>query len=721
MLSTRRLFTLCAFMSAFLLFLVQPMVAKLILPELGGSPSVWITVMLFFQLLLLGGYAYVHFTTQKLSLNMQRLVHVALAAGALYFLPLALNTDIPVDRNEMPVSWLLVSLAYTIGVPFFVLSASAPLLQRRFGTSNDPDAANPYFLYSAGNAGSLIALLSYPFLIEPLVTLGQQRLSWSILYMVFFALLILADWRTRNLANSAIAITANNLKSDIPFKRKILWVFLGFIPSSLMLALTSYITTDIAAMPLLWIIPLALYLLSFILVFAKKMPTYEPCKKHIALILTLLTILLMLTTRPGIETIAAHILLFFMICIFCHGKLAESKPDIHGLTGYYLCMSLGGALGGIFNAIIAPALFTFAIEYQLTIILAGIAFAITGDPGSKLNISDFIISAGLAVVIWLSSTLTFPDAVKLLMVGIKLIAIIMMFRFGYNRPQRFALTLALILSITILVPASNAGTILHRERNFFGVSKVSENKELGYHAYLHGTTLHGMQSTRPGEQMDVVSYYYIIPQELLPALPEETREKPIAVVGIGAGTLACAALPHQQMDMYDIDPAVIHIATNPHYFTYLRDCPGKRKIILGDARLTLKEAPAQRYGVMLMDAYSSDALPIHLLTREALAIYRKALAPHGVIAFHISNQHMDLAPVIATLAEDARMQAYYRKNIVSPAQHRLYASNMWMVLAESKEDLGTLDTSKEKWRLIKPERKILWTDDFSNILSVLKK
>jgi hypothetical protein len=652
------------------------MIAKMILPELGGSPAVWQTVMLFFQLLLLAGYGYVHFTTTKIPLKWQIITHRLILISAFILLPFSLNAGTMFDRNLYPILWLFETLVYSVSIPFFILSTTAPILQKWFSLSNHSEAKNPYFLYSASNIGSLIALLFYPFIIEPLLSLENQALSWSGLFILFFVFIIYISTSVNSDNADLSAINNPSISVNPPkWTQKLAWCFLSFVPSSLMLGVTSHITTDIAAMPLLWIIPFALYLISFILVFSKNMTGYQLSKKILPYTVAVALIISVLQHKIT-EYIAVHtsiflcltFICFFIIAVRYHGELVEQKPKAENLTYFYLYMSIGGALGGVFNALLAPVIFSDIYEYKIIMLLSGILCI----KRFKSPIEYIILVTPTAVIFFLGSF------------------------FYFNSDDIF------------------------RERNFFGVSRVEHNDTLKARTYFHGTTNHGMQSTLEETRLKPMAYYSGM-NDFINLLPDGIKQKPMAITGLGVGTLTCFAQKNQSVDIYEIDPVVIKIANNDALFTYMRDCQGNKNTILGDARINLQKADAHKYGLMIMDAYSSDSLPIHLVTKEALAIYLEKLDDNGIIAFHISNRHLDLKPVLATLRDYFKLGGYVRSDmqVKNMTQNHLYAQNEWVILTKNPKIFDAI-TPDDKWKPLISTHKILWTDNYSSIFSVLK-
>jgi hypothetical protein len=820
------LFTVTLFVSATLLFLVQPMIAKMVLPLLGGTPAVWNTCMVFFQAVLLAGYSYAHATTAWLGVRRQLLLHLPLLLVPLVVLPLGIRHGWTPPASANPIPWLLLFLTVSVGLPFFVLSTSAPLLQKWFAATGHPAGRDPYFLYAASNLGSMLALLGYPVLVEPFLPLKpdhwlSQSWLWAAGYGVLAVLVGACAWAVwRAPADAAKKVNAGpqNVKREnfMPptLRRRVHWVALAFVPSSLMLGVTTYITLDIAAVPLLWIIPLALYLLSFILVFA-RWPLAVHKSLAVAMPLTiLLLIFLMLSevqplvtghilwplvrlapVKPHIGVIVLmHLATLFVVSLVCHGELARTRPSPHYLTGFYLLMSLGGVLGGLFNALVAPLVFSGVIEYQLALVAACLLVpAVIPGGGDWLRrflperflqpsilVLDIVSAAlvglflyGLLTFVsepavastpsdgwlvtvqdWFGSTFAWVcdrfqfDAPKMLCVMLYGIPILLAYTL-VARPLRFGLGVGALLLAAAVWNLQGQTEVLHQERTFFGVLKVKNSIVDGRYAHtlLHGTTLHGVQllDLPPGPAVDLSewhgrteygvqwldddssrqpsSYYHRTGPvgQMFAAFPEEEHKGKVAVIGLGSGTLAAYGQPDMGLTFYDIDPAVVRIAENPDYFTYLKDCPAKHNIILGDARLRLQEAPDSEYDVILVDAFSSDAIPIHLITREALELYFQKLAPHGVLMVHISNRYLDLEPVLGNLARHLKLVALdqYDENTDRDEMPGKNAAE-WVVLARTRDDVGSL-AGDPRWHQALTDPKVgVWTDDYSNLLAVFE-
>jgi len=790
------LFAVTMFVSATLLFLIQPMIAKMILPLLGGTPAVWNTCMVFFQAALLAGYAYAHAMTTWLGTRRQVLLHTVLIFLPLVVLPIGLVSGWVPPDNSNPIPWLLGLLTVSIGLPFFVLSSSAPLLQKWFANTDHPSAKDPYFLYAASNLGSMLALLSYPTLVEPWLPLKalhwfSQSYLWAFGYVLLVILLLYCArvvWRAQPKAGVAppkrLASSSKSAITEVealaPTTWQCLhWIGLALVPSSLMLGVTTFITLDIAAVPLFWVIPLALYLLSFIIVFAWWPPIMH---KIMILAMPLVVLLLVFATTAEVRLsigpkILLHLLAFFMVAMVCHGELAKTRPAPRYLTMFYLFMSLGGVLGGLFNALIAPLVFSTVLEYQLAIVF-GCLLLPSVVPGGKTWISQFFPDS-LAVPVSIAL-----DVVLAVVLGVAALTIIQflagpglnapwsaeaqkwarqrlewvctrdgkfdndmygrlesVIMFGLPtllcyayvvRPLRFGLSVAALLLVGAIWDASKHSTseVVHQERSFFGVLRVEHstyNTIFDVYTLLHGTTLHGEQIRSPDLQDQPLTYYYKTGPigQAFASFQGKYAKKNIALIGLGTGTMACYSEPGRQLTFYDIDPAVVRIAQNPKYFTYWQDCRPTPDLILGDARLKLEHAANKQYDVILLDAFSSDAIPIHLITREAIELYFRKLTDNGVLMVHISNRYLDLEPVLGNLAENLDLFTLLLSDEIGEDEGGGAGKrpSKWVILARRREDLGELREAPRGthgWRQAKTNPKVgIWTDDFSNVLRVM--
>lgn len=717
------------FVSALLLFTLQPMAAKTLLPLLGGAPSVWNTCLVFFQSVLLLGYAYAHWLSTRLAPRRQAIAHVLMLALPLLALPIRRPGGWMPPAEGDPVIWLLGLLCAMVGLPFFVVSTSAPLFQRWFSRSGHADAADPYFLYAASNAGSLLALLAYPTLIEPWLSLTAQRHVWALGYAVFAVLGCWCAWRLWRQAGttSAQPSTAAPARRPVALSRRetwserAAWLAYSAVPSSLLMGVTTYITTDLAAVPLLWVIPLALYLLTFILVFARRPPIPLPAVHHIAplAILPLVMVMGSGVTKPLGLLLALHVVCFFVIAMACHGELARRRPSVGRLTEFYVWLSLGGVLGGLFNALIAPALFPTIVEYPLAIVLACLLRPAPEPhrPATRIEAAWNILMPMVIAVL----TLTAPVLTKgwppvwrgMLGYGVP----VLICGVWANRPVRFALAVGAFLAASASTRFEWRGAI-HVERSFFGVHRVIHMEN--YHLLMHGTTIHGVQSREPSRRCDHVAFYSAEgPLGQVFGVFEGTgRLRRVGVIGLGTGSTATYSAPGQQWTYYEIDPAVMRIAGNPEWFSYLRDCLEQGRVVLGDARLTLAHAPDGEYDLLILDAFSSDAIPTHLLTREAMELYLRKLDEGGLLALHITNRFLDLEPPVGDTAAAMGLAAMARYHVV-PRPTPEAVSTRWVVVARQPEDLGPL-LRDARWHVVEGRPGVrVWTDDYTNILHTL--
>jgi SAM-dependent methyltransferase len=724
------LFAGTVFLSAALLFVVEPLVGKLLLPLAGGTPAVWTTCMLFFQSALLAGYAYANFIASRLATRAQVVVHVLVVAVPLLFLPVAVSRA-DVARSAFPALALLPVLAAMVGLPFFALATTAPLMQRWFAGAKP--GSDPYPLYAASNAGSLLALAAYPFLIEPRLSLSEQGRWWSVAYGAFVALVAAAGvmaWRGKDDSRTPPRSVATR---DEPRWR---WLLLSLAPSSLLLGTTAYLTTDITPMPLLWLAPLGLYLLTFIIAFGSNSALPRRVATGLLPVCALALFLAVLTgsTEPWWAILGIHLLTFFVASLACHCELARLKPPPERLTQFFLWMSLGGALGGVLNALIAPFLFTKLglAEYPLALALAVSlmpprprAKALEGLPEptgvGTLAYPMFVGAVAAGLVLYGRMAGWSGPVLGGMLFGVPLVLVYPL----VDRPPRLAAGLIFIWLAGFLY-TGEGGRRLFFERNFYGTVKVSAEPVTDAHRLVHGSTVHGRQFWKDGRGVDEPLSYYGRPG---PAgdvfIGLGPRLKSVAVCGLGAGSLAAYAQPGQAWTFYEIDPAMVRIADDPTLFTYLADARRRGADVIlpptGDARLELT-APPGGFDVIALDAFSSDAIPVHLLTRDAVEEYLAELAPGGVLLFHVSNRYLDLEPVLAAVARDLKLVGRKRYDEVEDAVSRETGrtSSIWIALARSDADLGPVATSPA-WEAITARPGFrTWTDDYSNILSVFK-
>jgi len=723
------LFISAVMSGAFLLFAVEPMFTKMLLPLFGGSPAVWNTALIFYQVTLLAGYAYAHLLRSRLPPLGQVAVHGLLAIGVLAVLPIRVRPFIG-DPNAMPVVALLGLAVVGVGLPFFVLAANSSLMQAWYARYTR-GATNPYALFAASNLGSLAALVAYPFLIEPNLGLKLQSNLWGLGYSFFAfqllgcATLMLRASRGAGTARSS-TVVVDSPAAPVSKTQIVRWLALAALPSSLMLGVTSHLEDAVASMPLLWTLPLALYLATFVIAFGlSRFAPRERIAGAVPYALVLLAVIAATGDRLAIELqVALHLAVFFIVALYCHATLNEERPAGSRLTEFYLWLALGGALGGIFNALIAPQLFSRVLEYPLA--LVAVAFLLprraSGRDGIAQRSADLIVpalvAAGLVLVAAAPTLLNrwiADDAAAY--TAAALVAISCM-----HRPARFALAVAAIFACATFVPVW-LGSELLTVRDFFGVKHVTRDGP--FHTLTHGGTLHGIQNTRYGEERRPLSYYGTAGPlgDIVRSLGPRLAAARVAATGLGVGTAACYARPGQRWTFYEIDPQVVEIARNPKYFRYLSACAPHAKIVLGDARLSLAREAPQSAALMILDAYSSDQVPLHLITKEAFDVYLATLAPRGLIAVHISNRYFDLAPVLANIADAEGLVALERidDGLVAGRSVPGVNSSDWVVMARNVADLGRLD-GDTRWHPAPGSRAVgLWTDDYSSLIRVWRK
>ncbi len=712
-------FGLTAFAGAALLFAVEPMAAKALLPLLGGTASVWSACLAFFQSALLLGYFYAH-VTSRLSPRVQALAHAMFLVVCVGMRPsvVVAATDHPPTSAD-PTLWLLGRLGSTLGLPFVALAATSSLLQRWYAASRPPGRADPYPLYAASNLGSLLALLAYPLALEPWLPLAEQARAWRWAFAGFSILMVVCAAATARSSVGAIAHEA----TPVARRTWALWMALAFIPSSLMQGVTTYLTTDIAAIPLLWVVPLGLYLLSFVLTFASRPPLPHPLMIRCVPIVALALLPPLAAGLVQWFWMPVHLLFFFVAAMACHGELARLRPPPAALTGFYLAIAIGGVVGSLFNAVVAPLIFDRMAEYPIAIVLACLVPALRPGQKERLRSSLALSAVILGLTALLSADPGGFSATGLGAMSVSAASGLFLYVIWtlHRRPIAFALSVGAILLGTGLSPGIG-GRILLRERNFYGILRVTEDDKAHARRLFHGWTLHGQQSTEPGREREPTTYY--LPggpaSQVVGTMDGRPRAR-VAVVGLGIGGLAPYAKPGQGWTFYELDPAVEAVARDPSLFTYLRDSPAAPiDVILGDARLSLhRDSAADRaYDLIVLDAFSSDAIPVHLLTREALALYLAKRAPSGLIAYHISTRHLDLEPILGALAAEYGMVARIRRDLKTPEEQRAGEQpTVWVVLADRAADLGPI-AADPRWTPARIAR-AAWTDDRSSLLDVL--
>ncbi len=786
-------YVVATFLGATLLFLIEPMVTKMLLPLLGGTAAVWNTAMVFFQAALLGGYAFAHFSLRALGTRRQPPVQLVFLLLPIVLLPVAVPAGWHPPVDASPAVWTLVALTVMVGAPFFMLSTAGPTLQRWFSATTHPRAADPYFLYAAGNVGSLLALIGYPLLLEPALSLTDQSRLWAGLYVLFVVSCAGCAWllRRHRLAEGSLAPaapapdealgasiatgaapepTAPPAAPRISGRTRLRWIYLAAIPSALMLGVTRHIGTDVASMPLLWVIPLSLYLITFIVAFGRRS---DGPVRFSGRALKLLVVPLVLTFYGLVGSLwlslGLHLAVFFFAAMVAHGRLAAERPQPERLTEFYLLLSVGGVVGGIATALVAPLVFTSVLEYPLAIVLAltvlpASAFAtsrrnkgagngadddapptpvwrpaaeVAADRAREADApaepifpplswppdSRSVLLGAVVLVLAVASVVVRAGGTQDgLTLSILIAAVAACAAYALARtPLGFAAALATLLIAALLVPANPTR---YAERTFFGVHRVYDDKtNNSRHVLLNGTTVHGMEDYVGPQQGQPTTYYHPTGPigQFFEQLNRDARPHDIGLVGLGSGALAAYGRSGDEMTYYEIDSSVIDIAKDRDLFSFVSDSPAKTDFVLGDGRLELEAASDARYDLLVVDAFSGDAIPVHLITNEAMNLYTRRLAPHGAIAFHISNRYFDFAPILARIAREQGLVGYIQDDPATDdqaAQGKLEAT--WVVLARDPADLGSIPTDPRWQPLGSGGDAPLWTDQYSDLLHVFR-
>jgi hypothetical protein len=750
--------------AAALLFVVEPMAAKLVLPRLGGAPAVWNGCMLFFQLALLAGYLYAHLLSTRFSPRIQVTLHAALLLVACVALPLGLPGGLGDPGARPPLLWLLAFLTLAIGLPFVVLAATGPLVQRWFSSTNHPHAKDPYFLYAASNVGSLAGLLLYPFVVEPalpLLTPGgslarlhllpwSQSTLWTVSYLAVGVLVIGSGIAMlRRPAEIPIAPVEPEAVASVPRFERLRWLALAAIPASLVLGATQFITTDVAVVPMFWVVPLAAYLLSFALAFSRT--TLLPERFWgiaLAILATGVALTFWVSTPPYARwLLSLHPVVVFTAGMACHRRLAALAPPPFRLTEFYLWIAAGGVLGGAFNAIAAPVIFPDIMEYPLAIVAACLATPpVSRGNDRRARILDFAGPAALAAIA-IALPLMFgnagPAETQPVRLTLALIPCLLALTF-VRRPLRFALALAVLFAIG-WKQSWIEGTVIYRDRTFFGMLHVIEHDgptvllpgaagrvqpRMRCRSFVHGTTRHGTQGLSEELRRVPTSYFHRTNPigQLFAAYGAQGLLNNIAVIGLGVGTLAAYGEPGRSMHFYEIDPEIVRLARDPSMFTFLQDSRANLSFTIGDGRLEIAKAPDGSFGLIVLDAFSSDAVPVHLLTREAIALYLRKLRPGGVLAFNITNANLDLSPILDALTADGGLAGLIQEGRIENQEQLLEGKDpsKWAVIAKDRAALAPLEYDA-RWRSLPsqpgrtPDPRYVWTDDFSSLFTVVKK
>ena len=717
------LFGAAVFLSATLVFVLEPMIGQLLLPRLGGSPAVWNTSLAFFQIALLLGYGYAHLLQRLGPPRRQIPVHLALLATAALTLPLHLSSALGDGSTRHPILWLMAMLTLSAGAPFVVLSATAPLMQAWFARIfAGEDGRNPYALYAASNLGSLIGLLAYPFAIQPAVGLRLQTQAWSLGYLGFAALVAVLSWTAWTQAGPALEATGERGEAGAAprWRERGAWLLLAAAPSSLLLGVTTQITTDVASAPFLWAPPLALYLLTFVIAFRTR-PLIRPeaVLALQALVTPLCLWLAPIRTRDWLPLLGLHLASFFLTALMCHQALARRRPEPGRLTEFYLLVSLGGVIGGAFNAFLAPAIFDDVWEYPLVLVLVALARPGTDKPSYRRTIA--LMLAGLGCVLFLAE----PDIQIAAVPEAILVALTIVCAFLLRgRPPAFLLLCA-GLAVAGLLEHSRY-QIIDSRRSFFGVVQIGEADipELGgkVRYMMHGSTLHGAQALDSAWRCAPLTYYEPT-GPIGQVITRAEADKPalsFGLIGLGTGTASTYVRASDRMRAYEIDPLIVRLASDPRWFGFLHGCArGPVDIVLGDARLSLEREPPGRFDVLLVDAFSSDSVPVHLLTVEAMRLYLRQIRPDGVVILHLSNRNLELvAPAAAAVAEagGASLTQSYQ-----PARDTPMFKDAGAIVLIAARTPQTLEAFRRdpRWRPADPHRARAWTDDYSNVLGAL--
>jgi hypothetical protein len=732
-------YTAAIFVSALLLFSVQPLFTKMVLPRLGGSPAVWSVAMVFFQSLLLGGYAYAHYLMQIRNRMIPVVVHLVLLAVALVTLPLSIATG----WGEPPTSgyafWLLGLFAVSIGLPFFALAANNPLLQAWFVRTGHPNGPDPYFLYASSNIGSFLALLSYPVLLEPMFTLRTQNLIWSGGYGLLIVLIAACGvLLLRSPASAVVDTLAEDTNAPAPaWMLRARWIFLAAVPSGLLIAVTAHISTDVAAAPLLWVLPLSLYLLTWVLVFQSR-----PLLPHSWILLLqplaiagVIVLLAIGGEQNLLLTLGGNLLCFFVIAMACHGELARTRPSAKYLTGFYVALSFGGMVGGLFAGLLAPFIFSWIAEYPILLALA----ALCRPPGGDARLARWsrwywpflaVLAVVLIAPVYSGGQLTakfmdWLDDDRVWVIGaVGVLSALLALGLNASRWKIFA-TVVLALILIRVYPADDGR--VETVRSFFGVHKILVTPHGQYHVLMHGTTIHGAQKFQNDDGTPVtgrpepITYYHKdggIGQAITAIRERKGAPLRVAVIGLGSGTLACASQPGETWKFFEIDQSMVDTARDPKYFTYIRDCEPDLKPVMGDARLTFAREPDGIYDLIIIDAYSSDAIPVHLATQEAMNIYKDKLAPQGAVLMHVSNRHLDLTSVAVGIAAANDLKSWVYSEDSGRDSEYIFSTSV-VVSAREETDVGKL-ASSEMWTDTEAdEKQRVWTDDYSNVLGAV--
>lgn len=675
-----KLFAATLFTSAALMFWIQPMVGRMLLPRYGGTPTVWNTCLVFSQFILLLGYLYAHASTTWLRPRVGAIVHIGVLLLPFAILPIGIANEWlpPADSNPIPT--LIAQLAFTIGLPMFAVSTTAPLLQRWFADAGHPA---PYVLYAASNVGSLGGLFGYPLLVEPYWSLSDQTMYWTFGFIVFAILTLCCGIASSRFSCQCRVAIPSPSALALPRWERARWLGLSAVPASLLIGVTTSVTTDIAAVPMLWVVPLGLYIATFILVFGEWMTGLRSAARFAAPGFAVLQIALLIAyPESGQLSILVRFGILFAIALGLHEELARRRPDPARLTEFFLWVSAGGVLGGLFNTLVAPALFSGIWEYPLALV----ATVLLGLPGAGMG--------------W--------D------------------RAGFRRAAIVAFAIGIGTLAIEYIHMTNDGTTLHRERNAFGISRVTTTQTGEFTVLSHGNTVHGAQYRGPKKDAWATPRTYYHPSgpigDVFRQRFEQNDLRPVGVVGLGAGAIASYGQPKQSFTFFEIDPAVVKIAQNKDWFTYLADSPAECRTVLGDARLSLEREPDGRFGLLVIDAFGGDGVPVHLLTREAMQLYRRKLAPDGILAFNVSNRYLDLASVLGDHAQpEFRSFVRLDRELSEDESKRKGKSpSEWVVFVPNQQG-NDVFFRKSNWVELEPRKNSRpWSDQFCDLIGAFR-
>jgi hypothetical protein len=716
-------------MSAGLLFAVQPMFTKMVLPRLGGAAAVWSVAMVFFQATLLAGYAYAHLLTRFAPGRRAVLIHLSVLLIACFVLPLHLPSGWGQPPLRGQAFWLLGLFAASIGLPFFALAANGPLMQAWFVRTDHPSACDPYFLFAASNLGSFLALISYPIVVEPFLPLGEQTRLWTVGFYVLILMIALCGVLMLRSAKSspATAIVPSQETTPPTWRDSFGFVGLAAVPSGLLLAVTLHISTDVAAVPLFWVVPLALYLLTFVIAFqSHPIVSHSLVVKAFPFVVLALVILMIISPFSTIvEIVSVHLGAFFVIALLCHGELARRRPAPQFLTTFYMWISAGGTIGGIGVGLIAPQVFNWVAEYPLFIALSVLCMplALSTKGAAQYLLFCALALAAVLLTILMSSGLKLDDNVITLFIG----ALLGLTVYFWWAPSAFAAIIAFVLVLGHYQYNDAINNFV--VRNFFGVLAAAETADGRFRLLWHGGIGQGAQQIRDRDGKPITGRPEMISEFQAGAGIAQAFDAvrarvsgPInyAVIGLGTGSLTCQARPEDSAIYYELDPDVIRIARDPKLFNFVSACRPDISIVQGDARLTIASASDASYDLIFVDAFIGAAIPIHLLTREAMAVYLRKLKPNGIVAIHVSNYHLELATVVAGVADanGAITRLYQGGDVSENASEQKWVPIVTAV-ARKDEDFGALARSKF-WPVLRPDPgQRVWTDDYSNVLGAL--